>query len=512
MLTSPTSATPTRGSSAVAATSATTSLRHSLQISLLLALFMGMLLHVQFSKTVRTGSHLNTLHQRFDLPVIHSSSATNLHELSDSDDDPTQAGHTQKQISRLRPPPAPPVRSSITSMHKSPPNVKADNRTTDFPFSQSLFAYAFVIGGCDPEKPPTYQNYLFNIAISTKILREVNSTADVVALFQMAQDVPAGATLPLRDLQLLHALGVYVYYIPQQTTGRQSFYRTQLDKFRILGLTQYERILFMDGDVMPLGNLDLLFELSVNGTLQENVVMRGLYEPANGGFFLIKPGTLEDIQRVIAWREETALQLPYPHFDADLGWGHLLTTPWLAQKEQGTNWTFLAAFADQGLLYYYTMYHQKSVSFLLRDGTAENWQYTPEGTVELRSQVSLLNFSVTEISAIPGRHHNYKFPLNSFIHFTGVAKPWMRGGPPNDCCTEETKYKDAKYYWFWELSKMNVALDLGIDFKLHWKEGTHRPPLGLHPVYAHAVNASSNLLTPLERVYPENVSEFNTFH
>ncbi len=450
--------------------------------------------------------------------MIRSSSATNKYEITelgedDFDGPPTQPKISSAQQLQLRPPPQPPLRTHTTdtSINKPPPNVKASNRT-DVPFSQSPFAYAFVIGGCDPEKPPTYQNYLFNIAIATKMLREVNSTADVVALFQMGQDMPAGASLPQRDLQLLHALGVYVYYIPQQTTGRQSFYRTQLDKFRILGLTQYERILFMDGDVLPLGNLDLLFELSMNGTLQENVVMRGLYEPANGGFFLVKPGTLEDIQRVIEWREEMALELPYPHFDPDMGWGHELASPWLAQKEQGTNWTFLAAFADQGLLYYYTMYHQKSVSFLLRDGTAENWQYAPDGTVQLRNHVSLLNFSVTEISAIPGRHHYYKFPLNSFIHFTGAGKPWMRGGPPDDCCTEENKFKEAKYYWFWELSKMNEALDLGIDFKQHWKDGKHRPPLGLHPVYAHALNASSNLLTPLERVYPESAADFNTLH
>ena len=49
-------------------------------------------------------------------------------------------------------------------------------------------------------------------------------------------------------------------YVPKQ--GNETFYRTQMDKFRILSLTQYGRVLFMDGDVMPTGNLDCLFELS----------------------------------------------------------------------------------------------------------------------------------------------------------------------------------------------------------------------------------------------------------
>ena len=163
---------------------------------------------------------------------------------------------------------------------RSSPEQTADN--VDYPMSTSPFAYTFVVGGCDPTRPESYQNYLFNIAISAKILKERGSMADVVALFQVSESAESHE-LAHEDLKVLHALGVYVYYIPQQTHGQQSFYRKQVDKFRILGMEQYQRILFLDGDIMPIANLDYLFEMSVNGTLRENVVFQGFKEPANGG-------------------------------------------------------------------------------------------------------------------------------------------------------------------------------------------------------------------------------------
>lgn len=78
----------------------------------------------------------------------------------------------------------------------------------------SRFAYAFVIGGCDPTNLPTYQNYLFNIAIAARVLKRLGSQADVVALFQMSQTATE-LQLPKEDLQLLHAQNFTVYYIPQ---------------------------------------------------------------------------------------------------------------------------------------------------------------------------------------------------------------------------------------------------------------------------------------------------------
>jgi alpha-N-acetylglucosamine transferase len=55
-----------------------------------------------------------------------------------------------------------------------------------------------------------------------------------------------------------------------------------LDKFLLLYFIEYDRVLFMDGDVMARGSLDYLYHLSMNRTLPENVVVAGITEPANG--------------------------------------------------------------------------------------------------------------------------------------------------------------------------------------------------------------------------------------
>ena len=244
---------------------------------------------------------------------------------------------------------------------------------------------------------------------------------------------------------------------------------------------------------------------------------------------MVKTGSLEAMQEVIEWREKTALTLPYPYFDEVVGWGHKIEPddPWVAKDSQGTNWTFLAAFADQGLLYYYTKYNRKSVSILMRNGDVQNWgeEKQPDGTTQVRLLRTLTkpfdNIDSHLITEIPGKHKWYSPPTNSMIHFTGSSKPWLRGGPPSDCChnstsccnSEETRFKSDKHYWYWELSKIKARLKLDtLDFSSHWKPKkgkNQRPPLGLFPVYGHVLNASSNILTPLQRVYPVSKEDYH---
>jgi alpha-N-acetylglucosamine transferase len=83
-----------------------------------------------------------------------------------------------------------------------------------------------------------------------------------------------------------------------------------MDKFRILQLTQYRRVLLLDGDAMPLANLDYLFQLSDdnkfgpgNSTLESKCGGCSLHEwnrSANAGFFMLTPGEgeYERIQEV----------------------------------------------------------------------------------------------------------------------------------------------------------------------------------------------------------------------
>lgn len=113
-------------------------------------------------------------------------------------------------------------------------NTSAQRRASQ-PFAR--FAYAYVVGGCDPDNP-VYRNYIYDILISTYNQRFENSQADVVILFQMLYKSKYD-TLPSEDIRILNAMDIKVLYIPKSKT--ESFYKIMLDKFRVLELTQYER-------------------------------------------------------------------------------------------------------------------------------------------------------------------------------------------------------------------------------------------------------------------------------
>ncbi len=343
---------------------------------------------------------------------------------------------------------------------------------------------------------------MFSIAVAARILKRLGNKADVVALFQMSETATK-LQLPNEDLQLLDSQNVIIYSIPPQK--RETFYRTQLDKFRILGLQQYEKILFLDGDIMPLCNLDPFLS---SRQFQENVVIEGLREPFNGGFFLLKTGYLDEIQQIIAKREAKAAQLDYPHFDLTMGWGHnLINDPWTSELQSGTQWSFLAAFADQGLLYYYAKYHRKSVSVVHRTGAIAHYGWNGVAVTKIKpfhqTTDAFLNDDSPRIR-LPGKHSQMKYPFHCFVHFSGLSKPWLKGGAPPECCRPNTQYKSAKHFWMYELSELLKEQGrTDINVRTHWKKRkkAHLPPLGFFPTYLQVVNASTNLLTPLTRVY-----------
>lgn len=98
-----------------------------------------------------------------------------------------------------------------------------------------------------------------------------------------------------------------------------------MEKFRILKLTEYSRVMYLDYDVLPTCNLDYMFELSdplpteISGSfrLKENVILSYQSEPSSGGMFILKPNVsdYDHIQRIIRKKEIRSMELPYPHWD-----------------------------------------------------------------------------------------------------------------------------------------------------------------------------------------------------
>lgn len=108
--------------------------------------------------------------------------------------------------------------------------------------------------------------------------------------------------------------------------------KVMMEKFRILTLTEYSRVMYLDYDVLPTCNLDYMFDLSdpvpkssgllsnadSDFRLKENVIVAYQSEPSSGGIFILKPNAsdYDHIKRIIHEKEARALNEPYPHWNS----------------------------------------------------------------------------------------------------------------------------------------------------------------------------------------------------
>lgn len=306
---------------------------------------------------------------------------------------------------------------------------------------QPKWAYAFLVAGVDPERPLTYRNYFYNILVASNLLDVdvTKSTGDVIVMIQFTTATNATELLGA-DLAWLRTTfpnnpnrKLRIHYLPPLI--RDNFYGSQLQKFRILELVEYSRILYLDADVMPLCNLDYLFELSHLGKLQPNIVMAGFTEPAQGGFFLLEPGegNYEQLLQIIEIRETTI------KWNDTLGWGAVMKEEWKGipttygpenRARSSKLWGFHGGFADQGLLYYWTRFHKQNVSIIFLD-SVEHWQNgkllgISESTRLLGNRtclpIGMEKQGYYGSAAVP--IFTKSIPHRDFIHFTGNRKPW----------------------------------------------------------------------------------------
>lgn len=297
------------------------------------------------------------------------------------------------------------------------------------------WAYAFLVGGA--LNPTTqYLGFIYGVVVAAKSLQEKGSQADVVLMVQISYNTNA-TRLPADEEALLQSVGVRIVYIPKFVAAvHEQFYALVMEKFRVLEMTEYSRVLFLDSDIMPLCNLDYIFELSepqdtnANPFLKENVVLSLNGEAGHAGFFMLTPGSgkFEQLQNIIRRREEEALTMEPPYWDPVVGWGQPFNATndfWRSPKqEKGLLWDWWSAFADQGLIYYWAKYHEKSTSIIIHS-EVEQWGKDKAGNLQLEHTST--GSELTNFTCVTGSHmavEKYPPPYRDYIHFTGRSKPW----------------------------------------------------------------------------------------
>jgi len=400
------------------------------------------------------------------------------------------------------------ILSSLHMIHKSHKSTDITHLIDDLPATISAvfpqlpaapsrkWAYAFLIGGVDPDKPKNYKGMIYNAMVATYILHEAQSAADVVVMIQMSETT-AATELPTEDVRILEALNIHIHYLPKPTT-KQTFYTVVLEKFRILELVQYSRVLFMDSDIIPFCSLDYLFDMSEPETgppiLKENLVLSWKLEPSNCGFFMLQPGVglFDELRAIIARQQQESLHLDWPPFDKVRGWGQAIAEPydyWRNYNEQkGYVWEWHGVFGGQGLLYYWTKYHRKSVSLVTKN-EVENWVASNDtGYPVVLEQKHSRIFDDRHCVPKDVSHHktwasvsgNFAgfYPYRDFVHFVGKAKPWEK--KIGKIISHQDKCTSSFEYWYFILKKLNFRLGMGLDVT---DLQLGNPALGRYPTY-----------------------------
>ena len=144
------------------------------------------------------------------------------------------------------------------------------------------------------------------------------------------------------DFALLSQLGIRMYILPRLKPEKKkvSFGEMALLKTTPWNFTNYDRIQYLDGDVLPTQNLDCYFQLD------QNAFNTGNASPLNSGWYMAIPS----ISLYNKMRQLAILRLSTP-WDEEKGWGTVIPKGQVTFRNNGkavAKWDFNGASLDQG--------------------------------------------------------------------------------------------------------------------------------------------------------------------
>lgn len=374
--------------------------------------------------------------------------------------------------------------------------------------ASSPYAYTWIIGSVHEERLG-YKGFFWSILVSANILREAGSTADFWLYVRMAPDANID-TIPDEGTRILNALGFHVKYLNKLQNDTLTFSKLMYDKFEILNMTDYKRVMYLDADTMPLTNMDYLFHLSdpehtaLPTLLKPNFLMATLGEPSHGGMFIIEPSEhmANECYKTIEERFEKFKTLPYPHFDRGEGWGYHFgkhKDKWEAMHKSGIRWNWYGVHADQGLMYYLAKFMYKDVSIAI-ERRLQHWKAVegeqfPVKEAETMDELERYQPPILtkqdgcfkpDARENPPRTWACNPPYSSFAHFWGSHKPWQEPFEMKYLSGGSSQAHRVRDIWFHNLKTLNDRHSMNLDFE-NWNDKYHanmkESPLGYMPMW-----------------------------
>jgi hypothetical protein len=285
--------------------------------------------------------------------------------------------------------------------------LKAIENKIENPVQNSKFAYVTLISGIDSSMK--YRGFLYNSLIMKKSLANLGSSADFVALIGYSE---RNTNLFQQDIDLLKYNGIIVHELPRfiNESYKLTFAEMALLKITPWSFTHYDRIQFLDGDVMPTQSMDCFFQLN------QNTFTVGAASPLNSGWYLAVP-----TKRIYEYLRLKAIWRLNCDWDEKLGWEESLDSFNLTYRggsRKVEKWDFNGADMDQGLFVHY---------FVLNFGNA---LLIDTDSQSVRKFVKGLKYEPDEKLKVDDISTSCKslVPTSYFAHFTGRSKPWV---PPD---------------------------------------------------------------------------------
>jgi hypothetical protein len=361
-------------------------------------------------------------------------------------------------------------------------------QTNTFHTVSSPYSYAWVLGAIHEDKW-AYKGFLWDIIISANLFRKQGSTADFWIFVRLSPDSKLD-DLPLEDRRLLEEAGINIKLLDKPK--KESFARLVFDKFLTINMTDYKRVMFLDGDLIPLVNLDYIFHLSdadhtaTPTLIKPNLIMASWREPCNTGMFMVEPSVeaFAKYNDALLKHREKAKKLLYPHFDFTEGWGRNFVEhgeTWRSAKQnRAKRWRFHASHSDQGLMFYWSKYLIQDVTIVISN-IVENWKRGPDGDPVRESELKDVFAPYQEKPLVyqwsckksDDKKDNTEIqnswrcfpPIDGMAHMMGNTKPWKQSRTEliTKVATRSFHQNAAKSLWFVELKEINEKYQMGID-------------------------------------------------
>jgi hypothetical protein len=325
--------------------------------------------------------------------------------------------------------------------HVSEGNIAKDNVPKSLevshilqnPPQRSKFAYVTLISGID--RNFRYRGFLYNTLIMRQALVNAGSDADFIALIGYAN---SSDTLPFEDdMNILKLHNIIVYPLPRYLDLSEPFIFAEMALLKVIpwSFTQYDRIQFFDGDVMPTRNMDCFFKLD------SNTFTIGAVSPLNSGWYLAIPNMerFEEMKAKAIWRLHC-------DWDEKLGWGIPMDKVNLFVRggKPIKVWQFNGCDMDQGLLTHtFVVSHGNAI---LIDTDLKTARKFDKGLIDGPD----IKLSMSDALSCC----NGEIPTSFFAHFTGRSKPWMILDG-----TEKSKQGFNMKRWIKHLDSLNMPIN-----------------------------------------------------